>query len=33
MKGGLPMPSKPIVLCIDDEQNILDLLAFNLEAA
>ena len=27
------MSTKPIVLCIDDEQNILDLLAFNLESA
>ena len=26
------MPNKPLVLCIDDEQNILDLLSFNLEA-
>ena len=25
--------NKPLVLCIDDEQNILELLSFNLEAS
>ena len=27
------MSDRPLILCIDDEQNILDLLSFNLEAA
>ena len=27
------MSNKPLVLCIDDEQNILELLSFNLEAS
>ena len=26
------MPNKPLILCVDDEQHILDLLTFNLEA-
>ena len=27
------MPGRPLILCVDDEQNILDLLTFNLQSS